>query len=91
MHPVNEIGDRGQRVSAGLLIDRAGCKGLSVGGARVSEHHANFIVTRAGGRARDVMDLIAEIQRRVHDRFGVRLETEVVIWKRSTPIEELGR
>lgn len=85
------IGDAGARVSAGLLIDRAGCKGLTVGGARVSERHANFFVTRAGCRARDIMDLIAQVQRRVGDSFGVRLEPEVVIWKRACPVEEMGR
>jgi len=88
---LEDIGARGQRVSAGMLIDRAGCKGLAIGGARVSEQHANFIQTRAGGRARDVMELIADVQRRVRDAFGVSLETEVVIWKRTSPIEDMAR
>ncbi len=88
---IDQVGDVGQRVSAGLLIDRAGCKGLTIGGARVSERHANFFVTRAGCRARDIMDLIADVQRRVFDAFGVRLETEVVIWKRTCPVEEMAR
>lgn len=76
------IGPAGQRVPAGLLIDRAGLKGLARGGASVSHRHANFIVTTDGARARDAIDLIADIQRRVLDRFGVALEREVVVWSR---------
>jgi UDP-N-acetylmuramate dehydrogenase len=72
----------GTRVSAGLLIDRAGLKGVAVGGARVSERHGNFVVTSPGARARHVIDLMALIVRGVHDRFGVTLEPEVVIWSR---------
>ncbi len=78
-----DIGEPGKRVSAGMLIDRAGLKGLRVGGASVSPRHANFLVTDAGAKARDVIDLIAEITRRVHDTFGVRLQPEVVIWRRA--------
>jgi UDP-N-acetylmuramate dehydrogenase len=78
------VGEKvGQRVSAGLLIDRAGCKGLAVGGARVSEHHANFITTSRDARARHVIDLMDEVARRVHAAFGVTLEREVVVWERG--------
>lgn len=66
--------------SAGALIDQAGLKGASVGGAEVSSRHANFIVARPGATARDVFDLIAVIQKTVAEKFGVNLETEVVIW-----------
>ncbi len=79
-------GEAGQRVSAGMLIDRAGCKGLAVGTAKVSDKHANFVVTPSTpgvGKTRDVIALIAEVQRRVQDRFGVELEPEVVIWRRE--------
>lgn len=78
-----DIGEPGKRVSAGMLIDRAGLKGLRVGGASVSPRHANFLVTDAGAKSRDVIGLIAEITRRVHDTFGVRLQPEVVIWRRA--------
>ncbi len=76
------IGPKGKRASAGMLIDRAGCKGLAVGGAQVSDVHANFIVTRAGALARHVIELMADVRRRVADRFGVTLEPEVVVWSR---------
>jgi UDP-N-acetylmuramate dehydrogenase len=62
---------------AGRLIEEAGLKGRAVGGARVSERHANFIVTRRGARAQDVEDLIRLVQETVLARSGVRLETEV--------------
>jgi UDP-N-acetylmuramate dehydrogenase len=73
----------GQRVSAGMLIDRAGCKGLRIGSAAVSAVHGNFLTAARGGRAGDVIALMDEVRRRVLDRFGVLLENEVVIWRRA--------
>ena len=64
--------------SAGRLIEAAGGKDIEIGGARVSERHANFIVTRPGATASDVWAVITEVQRLVHDRFGIDLTTEVV-------------
>jgi UDP-N-acetylmuramate dehydrogenase len=74
----------GQRVSAGLLLDRAGCKGLEHGWASVSGVHANFITARPGGRAADVIALMDACAARVQDRFGVTLHREVVVWGRSS-------
>jgi UDP-N-acetylmuramate dehydrogenase len=62
---------------AGRLIEAAGLKGTAIGGARISELHANFIVTSAGARAADVLALIARAQAEVEARFGVALEPEV--------------
>jgi UDP-N-acetylmuramate dehydrogenase len=62
---------------AARLIDEAGAKGLSVGGASVSRKHANFIVTSEGARASDVVSLIREVKELVAAHSGVRLETEV--------------
>lgn len=86
---IDRIGDAGARVSAGMLIDLAGCKGLRTrggegGGAEVSPVHGNFIVTHPGALAREVIDLMGEVKRRVFDRFGVELEPEVVVWRRSS-------
>jgi UDP-N-acetylmuramate dehydrogenase len=72
-----------QRVSAGLLIDRAGCKGMRVGGAMVSPRHGNFVVTGPGAKARDVIELMELMVKRVRDAFGVTIEPEVVIWRRG--------
>ena len=62
---------------AAAMIDQAGCKGLRVGGAAVSEKHAGFVVNLGGATAGDVRELMAQVQRRVFDRFGVELEPEV--------------
>ncbi len=67
--------------SAGSLIDQAGLKGLRVGGAEVSQKHANFIVAHPGAEARDVMELIKIIRDKVHQKSGISLETEVKIWR----------
>ncbi|MBL0869434.1 MAG: UDP-N-acetylmuramate dehydrogenase [Phycisphaerales bacterium] len=77
---VEGIGAGGARVSAGLLIDRAGCKGLRIGSAEVSDRHANFFVAHAGCTAGDLIALMREVRRRVHDRFGVTIEPEVKVW-----------
>jgi UDP-N-acetylmuramate dehydrogenase len=62
---------------AGRLVEAAGLKGLRVGGAVVSEKHGNFIVNERDASAADVRALIEEVQRRVFETFGVRLEPEV--------------
>lgn len=63
--------------SAGRLIDAAGLKGLRVGGAVVSEKHANFFQAEAGATAHDVIELVAEVQRRVAETTGVELVPEL--------------
>ena len=62
---------------AGRLIEEAGCKGLTVGGAQVSEKHAGFVINVGGATCADVLALMAEVQRRVKERSGVTLEPEV--------------
>ena len=62
---------------AGRLVEAAGLKGFSVGGAAVSELHANFFVASARARAQDVYDLVHEVQQRVLDQFGVELAPEI--------------
>jgi UDP-N-acetylenolpyruvoylglucosamine reductase len=66
--------------SAGLLIDRAGCKGLRQGDAEVSALHANFIVNTGQATAMDVSMLIKKVRQRVHDRHGLWLELEIKTW-----------
>jgi UDP-N-acetylmuramate dehydrogenase len=67
--------------SAGALIDRAGLKGLQIGGAVVSEKHANFIIAEKGCTSRDVMRLIEAIKQRVREQFDIELEPEIEIWE----------
>jgi UDP-N-acetylmuramate dehydrogenase len=63
--------------TAGQLIEAAGLKGFSIGGAQVSPMHANYIVNTGNATASDVKKLIDHAQRTVQDRFGVHLEPEV--------------
>jgi UDP-N-acetylmuramate dehydrogenase len=65
--------------TAGQLIEAAGLKGFRVGGAEVSPMHANYFVNTGGATAADVRALILEVQRRVEQEFGARLEPEVKI------------
>jgi len=67
-------------VSAGALIDRAGLKGLQIGGAVVSEKHANFIIAEKGCTSRDVKRLIEAIKQRVKEQFDTELELEIEVW-----------
>lgn len=64
---------------AGALIERAGMKGQSVGGAMVSEKHAGFLVNTGGATAKDFLDLAKRVQARVLETSGVALEPEVRI------------
>ena len=64
---------------AGRLIEEAECKGLTVGGAQVSEKHAGFVINHDGATGEDVRNLIKEVQSRVFERSGVMLEPEVRI------------
>ncbi|MSP21433.1 MAG: UDP-N-acetylmuramate dehydrogenase [Dehalococcoidia bacterium] len=70
---------------AGRLIEEAGCKGLHVRGARVSTMHANFIVHDGAATARDVAELMTEVQRRVHDHSGIDLRPEIDWWGDGEP------
>jgi UDP-N-acetylenolpyruvoylglucosamine reductase len=66
-------------LTAGQLLDAAGCRGLRVGGARLSEVHANFVENAGGATTADVIALMAEARHRVRRRFGVSLEPEVQV------------
>jgi UDP-N-acetylmuramate dehydrogenase len=67
-------------LSAGALIDQAGLKGMRVGGAEVSEKHANFIIAHPGCLADDVLKLVKLIREKVYDKNQIHLESEVQIW-----------
>jgi UDP-N-acetylmuramate dehydrogenase len=64
--------------SAGALVDRAGLKGVGIGGARVSPAHGNFIVNDGAATAADIRQLIEQCRRVVRERFGVTLKEEIV-------------
>ena len=65
----------------GQMIEEAGLKGYSVGGARVSEKHAGFIVNAGGATSRDVLELIEYIKKIILEKFGCSLECEVIYIK----------
>lgn len=67
-------------ISAGALIDRADLKGLQIGGAIISEKHANFIIAEKGCTSDDVMKLIEGMKKSVKTQFDVDLELEIEIW-----------
>ena len=67
-------------VSAGQLLDACGCKGWSAGGAAVSEKHANFIINKNKASSRDVITLMARMNRAVAQTYNVVLQPEIKIW-----------
>ncbi len=69
---VNPEGD-----SAGRLIESLGLKGASVGGAAVSDVHANFIVNTGGATAADVLELVGRVRQSVEDAYGIELRPEI--------------
>ena len=64
---------------AGTLIEQCGLKGLTVGGAQVSEKHAGFLINIGGATFADMRELIRQVQQRVLEQTGVQLEPEVKI------------
>jgi UDP-N-acetylmuramate dehydrogenase len=67
-------------LSSGALIEQAGLKGTRVGGAEVSNRHANFVITHPEATSSDVLRLIDLIQSKVSEQFGVELELEIQVW-----------
>ncbi|WNS77083.1 UDP-N-acetylmuramate dehydrogenase [Bacillus sp. DTU_2020_1000418_1_SI_GHA_SEK_038] len=64
---------------AGKLIEDAGLKGYSIGGAKVSDMHGNFIVNTGNAKAADVLALIQHIKEKIHEKYTIKIETEVEI------------
>lgn len=64
---------------AGKIIEECGFKGKAIGGAQVSEKHANFIINRGNAKALDVKDLIAQIKSAAKEKFGVEMKEEIEI------------
>lgn len=62
----------------GALIEEAGLKGLRIGGAEISEKHANFIVNKGNATADDILRLTETAQNKVYQKFGILLETEII-------------
>ena len=71
--------ERGEGRTAGQLLEAAGCQGLTVGGARLSPKHANFVENAGEATTADVLAVMSAGRRAVYDRFGVVLEPEVQV------------
>lgn len=67
----------GKRISAGMLIDKAGLKGFAIGPVCISDKHGNFGITRPSATAADLVKLIQTVKARVREKFGIDLEEEV--------------
>ena len=76
---MNPEDSRAEGRSAGQLLDAAGARGLSVGGARLSPKHANFVENTGRATTADILGVMAAARRKVYERFGVVLEPEVQI------------
>ena len=68
-----------EEIPAGKLIDELGLKGFSIGGAQVSEVHANFIVNKGGAKATDITELIDYIRNKAKTERGITLRAEVQV------------
>ena len=72
---------RPQGAFAGKLIEDAGLKGFSVGGAQVSEKHAGFVINTGNATSTDVLALTDKIKQEVFSKFGIKLELEIIYVK----------
>ncbi|MED4015428.1 UDP-N-acetylmuramate dehydrogenase [Sutcliffiella cohnii] len=68
---------------AGQLIEEAGLKGYVVGGAQISEQHANFIINKNNAKAQDVLDIIQHVKKTILEKRGIEMKTEVEIIGRN--------
>lgn len=69
--------------SAGWLIEQAGCKGMTVGGAQVSPKHANFLMNTGTATSKDIVELAVQVYEKVKEKFNVELEPEVQIYPKN--------
>jgi UDP-N-acetylmuramate dehydrogenase len=67
-------------MSAGMLIDQAGLKGTRVGGAEISDRHANFVVADADAKSRDILELMEQVSEKVLERTGIELVAAIEVW-----------
>ena len=73
---------------AGALIEQAGLKGFTVGGAQISEKHAGFVVNVGGATSHDVYELMKQVRNTVYEKSGVQLEPEVIILAPDYKLED---
>ncbi len=76
----NPCNEKGEKMSAGLLLDKAGLKDVHAGGMRFSQIHASFLENTANGRTKDAMELLSLAKDKILTLFNIQLEEEVRIW-----------
>ncbi len=69
----------GENIFVGKLIEDAGLKGFTIGGAQISEKHAGFTINRGGAASVDVISLIEHTRSIIYDKYGISLESEIII------------
>jgi len=72
---------------AGILIEKSGLKGLKIGGSMISREHANYIITEKTASSKDVVELIRRVRNKVYEKFGIMLETEVIVVGKEKEIQ----
>ena len=70
---------RGEDFITSKLIDEAGLKGFSIGGAEVSEKHAGFIINKGNATAKDILELIEYVRNKVYEKYNKEIELEIEI------------
>ena len=75
-HQLGSSFKRQENIVTAKLIDQCGLKGYSIGGAKVSEKHAGFIINYNNATAKDVLELIKYIKEEVYKKFGIKIEEE---------------
>ncbi|MCD4656592.1 MAG: UDP-N-acetylmuramate dehydrogenase [Planctomycetes bacterium] len=72
-----------ENISAGMLIEQAGLKGFRIGGAIISNKHANYILNEENAKATDILQLIRHIRQKVYEMYKINLELEIKLWNLS--------
>jgi len=75
----NIILDSGEKIAAGKLLENINAKGITIGDAKVSEHHANFIINQNNAKSEDIKKLASLLKKKVKEKYGYDLTEEVVI------------
>ena len=70
---------RGEDYITAKLIDECGLKGYQIGGARISDLHAGFIINQKEATAKDILELVAYTKKRVYEKFGKKIELEIEV------------
>lgn len=73
----NVVHDDGSRTNAWKIVDEAGCRGLQLGGAQVSEKHSNFFVNAGGATASEMMELTDKVEQIIKEKLGITIQREV--------------